>query len=605
MQVEQYDGVIGGEVSRRVMTIRLVAGLGQGVLLYWLSRAGTDGVWPATMPYVFIPLFMLALLLPVVFISILGHMIGKHVALWTAGAGAVLLVLGLHEAWRSTGVAEIKYVFMGRASANFPSMLVIVFSAVFLYIAHALVMASTLDGKRIASYGSYFEAAWKLAVQLLFSAFFAGVLWAVLWMGASLFGLVELDFLERLLRKSWFSAPVICFAFSCALHITDVRPAIVRGIRTLLLVLASWILPVAVVIVGGFLCILPFTGLDSLWKTGYATSLLLTTVAVLVMLINCAFQNGQTAASLAIRIAARMAAILLLPLTGVAIYALGLRVHEYGWTADRIEAATCLLVASCYAIGYQWAAHRYETWLVEIAPVNVGTAFVVLAVLLALFTPLVDPARLAVNHQMARLEKGLVTADQFDYRYLRFDGQRYGQEALARLAGQGVGAEPKLVSERALAALKLEERWAPDNEVLTEATRGANITMWPAAETLPASFLAQQWTEAPGTFLPGCLIRVNRRCDGFLLDADGDGQRDIFLISRDLGVDYLFSLQPDGAWEPVARTDDIRCKSLAALRAGNYTLDVPRFKALNIGGVQILFDSIRPYETCKDVTPAP
>lgn len=605
MQVEQYDGMIGGEVSRRVMTIRLVTGLVQGLLLYWLYRATKGAVWPATEPYLFMPLVLLALLLPPVLILSLGHMTSRRVAQWTGTAAIVLLVLALHEAWRSQGAAEFNRGFVWAHAESMFSSFLVPFAAVFLYIAHALVLAGTTDGKRIASYGSYFEIAWKLAVQLLFSAFFVGALWAVLWMGAGLFELVKLNFLKRLLDKSWFVAPVICFAVSCALHITDVRPAIVRGIRTLLLVLASWILPVAVVIIGGFLCTLPFTGLESLWKTRYATSLLLTTVAVLVMLINCGFQNGQTAASLAIRIAARMAAILLLPLTGIAIYALGLRVHEYGWTADRIVAAACLLVASCYAIGYQWAAHRYETWLVEIAPVNVGTAFVVLAVLLALFTPLVDPARLAVNHQMARLEKGLVTADQFDYRYLRFDGQRYGQEALARLAHQGVGAAPKIVSERALAALNLKERWAPDNGVSTAATRAANITMWPAAETLPASFLAQQWTEAPDTGLPGCLISVKRRCDGFLLDADGDGQRDILLISKNYGGDYLFSLRPDGAWVPVARTYDIHCKSLAALRAGNYTLDVPRFKALNIGGVQIQFDSIRPYETCRDFTQAP
>jgi hypothetical protein len=604
MQVEQYDGVIGGEVSRRVMATRLVTGLVQGLLLYWLYRASRGAVWPATEPYLFMPLLLLALLLPPVLILSLGHMTSRRVAQWTGTAAIVLLVLALHEAWRSHGVDEFNRGFVWvHGEIVLPSSSV-PFAAMFLYIAHALVMAGTTDGKRIASYGSYFEIAWKLAVQLLFSAFFVGALWAMLRIGGGLFELVKLDFLKRLQDKSWFVMPVFCFAFSCALHITDVRPAIVRGIRTLLLVLASWILPVAVVIIGGFLCTLPFTGLDNLWKTRYATSLLLTTVTVLVVLINCAFQNGQTAASLAIRIAARMAAILLLPLTGIAIYALGLRVHEYGWTADRIEAAACLLVASCYAIGYQWAAHRYETWLVEIAPVNVGTAFVVLAVLLALFTPLADPARLAVNHQMARLEKGLVTADQFDYRYLRFDGQRYGQEALARLARQGVGAEPKLVSERAALALALKERWRADTGGITATTRAANIIVWPATETLPASFIAQQWKEPAGD-LPSCLIDVKRKCDAFLLDPDGDGQLDVLLVSKDYSGNYLFSLQPDGAWVQVARADRIRCKSLAALRAGNYTLDVPRFKALNIGGVQFQFESMTPYETCDDLMSAP
>lgn len=603
MQVEQYDEVLGAEVSRRVMMLRLTTGLVQGVLLYLLYRAATVNMWPATEPFLFMPLFMLVLLLPVVFISSLGHMTSRHVALWTAAAGAVLVVLALHEAWRSAGSVPLDYGFMGRPSQRVPSMLVIVFSSVFLYVAHALVMAGTTDGKRIAGYGSYFEIAWKLAVQLLFSAFFVGALWSVLWMGAGLFGMVKLDFLERLLTKPWFVAPVICFAFSCALHITDVRPSIVRGIRSLLLVLASWILPVAVVIIGGFLCTLPFTGLDGLWKTRFATSLLLTTVAVLVMLINCAFQNGQTAASLAIRIAARMAAILLLPLTGIAIYALGLRVHEYGWTADRVVAAACLLVASCYSIGYQWAAHRYETWLVEIAPVNVGAAFLVLAVLLALFTPIADPARIAVANQVSRLERGLVKADKFDYRYLRFEGQRYGQQALEGLAQQGVGADAKVVSERAAAALKQTERWNPNGGKATATTIAANITVVPASEALPASFIAQEWKEAPGQMLPSCLTNDVQQCTALLLDANGDGKRDILLVNQYYGGGYLYEEQPDGKWLLAARLD-IGCRPmLDALRAGRYTLVEPNLKALVVGGLQIQFEPVYPDENCKAIKP--
>lgn len=604
MQVEQYDNALGAEVTRRVMTIRLVTGLVQGVLLYWLYQSGHDGVWPATAPYLFMPLFILALLLPVVLISSLGHMKPSKVLLWTAVFAAFLLVVSLHEAWRSFGLGEMNRGFMGRPTEYAPSMLLIVFSAGFLYIAHVLVMAAAIDDRRIASYESYFEIAWKLAIQLLFSAFFVGVLWAVLWMGAGLFGLVKLNFLERLLERSWFVVPVICFAFSCALHITDVRPAIVRGIRTLLLVLSSWILPVAVVLIAGFLCTLPFTGLDGLWKTGLATSLLLTAVAVLVMLINAAFQNGHAAATLAIRISARTAAILVLPLTGIAIYALGLRVHEYGWTSDRIVAAACILVSSCYAIGYQWAAQRYDTWLVLVAPVNVGTAFVVLAVLLALFTPIADPARLSVANQVARLEKGLIKADRFDYDYLRYDGQRYGQAALERLARQGVGAEPKLVSEKAAAALKRTTRWPDQNSTLSPAGIADNITVWPEGQRLPASFLAQTWYpmddangKHPRTL---CLSAVGQKCDATLLDADGDGKQDVLLFESGDMSGMLYSQQADGKWRVVATMEGSSCRGLREdVLKGHYTLVPARLKALEVGGVRLDFAPVFKPTGCK------
>jgi len=76
------------------------------------------------------------------------------------------------------------------------------------------------------------------------------------------------------------------------MHITDVRPSIVRGIRSLLLVLLSWLLPVAVLLVGGFLARLCVSGLTALWETGHATALLLTASAVLIILINATFQSG-------------------------------------------------------------------------------------------------------------------------------------------------------------------------------------------------------------------------------------------------------------------------------------------------------------------------
>lgn len=140
-----------------------------------------------------------------------------------------------------------------------PSPLLMLVLAVGFFIAHSMVLAGVGERRRIASYQAYFEIAWKLAVQLNLSAAFVRALWLVLWLGASLFMLIELSFLRELLQKPWFSIPVITFAFSWAMHITHVRPAIVRDIRGLLLVLMSWVLPVATLIVGGFLASLLFT----------------------------------------------------------------------------------------------------------------------------------------------------------------------------------------------------------------------------------------------------------------------------------------------------------------------------------------------------------
>lgn len=106
---------------------------------------------------------------------------------------------------------------------------------------------------------------------------------------------------------------------------------------------------------------------------------------------------------------------------GLAAYALYLRVAEHGWTHDRIVATACLVVACSYAVGYLLAAAR-NAQLGGIARVNIGTSLVIIAVLLALFSPLANPERIAVASQMARLESGKVSAEKFDYAYLRFEG---------------------------------------------------------------------------------------------------------------------------------------------------------------------------------------
>jgi len=604
--MEQNEIALEAQVSRKVMAARLAIGLVQGLLLYWLYAAARDVAWPATAPYAMGPLVTVLLILPVLLISSLGHLAPRRVAAWLLAALAVLLVLALHDVWRGLNSQPLLSNWEHKPIYS-PSVLLVVFSAVFFFIAHTLVLAGAQEGRRIASYNTYFETAWKLAIQLLFSAFFVGALFFVLLMGSQLFLLVKLKFLQELLRESWFNVPVICTAFSCAMHVTDVRPSIVRGIRTLLLVLMSWILPVAVVLVTGFVCSLPFTGLTALWETRHATSVLLGAAALLLVLINAAFQNGEAIVALPLRVSARTAAILILPVTLIGIYALGLRVAQYGWTSDRVIAAACLLVAAFYAAGYLWAASQYDTWLNPVSTVNVWAAFLVLAVLLALFTPIADPARIGVNSQMARLDKGKTKAADFDFRYLRFEGGRYGRAALEELKQRGTGQDAALLRREAAAMLALDDsdRWPHSTRATAPVSVAGNLTVWPAGAQLPASFLAQKWETLQDNLKPDCLSKREGKCDAFLIDADGDGKPEVLLIEKlHPGGGQLFAEGGDGGWTVVANMAyrDISCKPLVEkLRKGEFTLVTPRFKELNVGGRRVeLTASFRPEQNACD-----
>lgn len=593
--MEQNEIALEAQVSREVMAARLAIGLVQGLLLYWLYAAARDVAWPATAPYLMGPLVTVLLILPVLLISSLGHLAPRQVAAWLLAALAVLLAMSLHDVWRGQHTQSLLSNW-DRNPYYAPSVPLVVYSVVLFFIAHTLVLAGAQEGRRIAGYNAYFETAWKLAIQLLFSAFFVGALFVVLFMGAELFMLVKLSFLRELLRESWFNVPVICTAFSCAMHVTDVRPAIVRGIRTLLLVLMSWILPVAVVLVTGFLCALPFTGLTALWETRHATSVLLATAALLLVLINAAFQNGEALVALPLRVGARTAAILILPVTLVGIYALGLRVVQYGWTSDRVIAAACLLVALFYAAGYLWAAYQYDTWLKPVSMVNVWGAFLVMAVLLALFTPIADPARIGVNSQMARLAKGKTAAADFDFRYLRFEGGRYGRAALEELKQRSAGADAALLQREATAMLALadKDRWQPSQRATAPVAVADNLTVWPAGAQLPASFLAQKWETVPDLQKLDCLSRKEGKCDAFVIDADGDGKPEVLLFDKaEHGAGQLYAEGADGVWGVAAAIAyrHASCKPLLEkLRKSEFALVAPRFKDLDVGGVRMEFE---------------
>src|SRR5205085_12120254 len=137
--------------------------------------------------------------------------------------------------------------------------------------------------------------AWKNAVQLALSIAFVGVLWAGLLLGAALFSLIGVKGFEQLLEKRWFLLPVTATAFAAAVQLTDVRLALIRGVRTVGLMLLSWLLPLMTLIAAAFLVALPFTGLAPLFATRRAAVTLLAASAGLILLINAAYHEHDPA----------------------------------------------------------------------------------------------------------------------------------------------------------------------------------------------------------------------------------------------------------------------------------------------------------------------
>jgi len=565
---------------------RIGIGLIQGVLLYLLYTALQDTLWPATAPLLFAPLVLLGVLLPIILISALGHLPRRTLAGWVSAAAIAIVLLAIHDVWRRLGGVDVL--------RPTPSGPLTVCLAAACFIAHALVLAGARERRRIATYATYFDVAWTLGLQLVFSALFVGATWLVLQLGASLFDLIRLDFLSQAMEKAWFSIPVTAFAFACAMHLTDVKPAIVRGIRNLVHVLLSWTLPVLTLLVAGFLASLPFTGLAPLWATRSAAGMLLSAAACFVVLINAAWQNGSERPARVIAISARVASLLLAPLTLLAGYALALRVLDHGWSLDRVIAGACLLVAACYAGGYAAAAMR-RGWLPTLAGVNIAAAFAVLGILALLLSPLVDPGRVAVASQLARLDAGRITLRQLDVAYLWEHGARYGRAALARLESSTTGPDAAWLRTE-LAHLRQPDLDAGVRPLADQ------LHVWPAGTTLPASFVQTDWRRTlHSAHLPPCMRGQNALCDAFILDLGGDARPEVVVIGTDGEAGVVLRQDARGAWELAASLPLLLgdCTSvLDAMRAGRLRAAPPVLADLQIDGRRIPLQDGPDYPDC-------
>jgi hypothetical protein len=550
--------------GRPLFLTRLAIGLTQGVALYVLYNAVDAKIWPATSGLIFGPLLLFWLYPPLLLGLSVGQMPWPRAAAWATACGVLIAALGFYD---------IASAWPQNDPLIFPSPELFFFGAAGLLIAHALVTGSQLDHRLRANYSTHFDVAWKMALQLALSGLFVGVFWLLLWLGAGLFGLIQLSFFEKLLGHAWFFIPAVALSTACALHLTDMRPAMVRGARTLLLNLMSWLLPLITLIVTGFIASLPFTGLTSLWRFGHASALLLAAESCLIILINAAYQDGgaEHAPPWFLRLSGRLAACLPAPLVAIAAYALFLRVHQHGWTAERITVAATIIVAASYAAGYVGAAFSRGKWLHRIEAWNFKIAILTLTVLLALFTPIAKPSRLAVASQMARLESGKVAPQDFDFAYLRWEGGRYGHAALLKLSM----SKDAQLREAALTNLKQNERFAYGSPVDPGPSRNwlASIAVYPAGHALPQSFVKTDWNRKLLAWR-NCGAYNGPACEAFLLDLDGDGKDEVLLYSyRSIDLP-IFRQSETGVWNEEGHLHiPPNCEAiLDALRKGNYKL---------------------------------
>lgn len=460
-------------------------------------------------PYFSTSVMLLCLILPFLANVAVGYLNFRQLFLFLTTVTLIIVLLNIYSVWRG-GVSLLNPSAVYWSSTLTP--LFVGSLTIILFIITILICGAAVEQRWLASYPTYFDLTGKVICQIIAAGFFVGLVWLLLALAQTLFEVIKLHFSNGEGRVA-FACIVTTLACAAALHITDVQPAVIRSVRSLVFSLLSWLLPACALLLSGFLCCLMWSGLEPLWQTKHAAFLLIAASITLVVLINATFQDYTTVSALPklLTMCGKVAVFLLIPLSLIAAYSVKLRISQYGATPSRVLAGAVIFVIFCYGFGYLWALFDRKRWPHKMAITNIFNSFVLVITLFSLSSPWLDPARIAVEHQIFLLRTGKIIEKQFDFKFLLYEGARYGIEALHTLrAMPGEGPWVEAIRSRADSTLKLKQSSKLER-------RPQASVRWKTADKRTVSFLTHSWAEKDN--LPSYLRKRNAaKCDGYLVE---------------------------------------------------------------------------------------
>lgn len=364
-----------------------------------------------------------------------------------------------------------------------------------LFILAVFFRSSAVGRTWPTTYSPLLNYAWEFVLTLAQLALFIGVFWSLLWLGAALFAAIGLGVFETLFSEPVFVYPVTWLVIGLTLVMIRNRFRLIQSVRHMGEALIKALLPLVALIILLFFAVLPATGLQPVWDTGRASSILMALMLTLLLFFNVVFHQTQGLPPYSTwlrRII--LLAVVLLPVGSVlAAWALWLRIDQYGLSLDRLWAALLQALTAVFNLSYTllllW---RRRAALPALQRANVGLALLVAGVLLVVNTPLADMRHWVAQHQVKRLLDGRTTADAFDVDYLRFQLGQPGTLALQDLADSEFAQSQPELARRIELSLKQTERWSQDPLVDTQNLDDVarQFTVSPEDASLPEPLLS-------------------------------------------------------------------------------------------------------------------
>ena len=487
-------------------------------------------------------------------------------------------------------------------------------------------IAWATDRSRWRDYTILFDTAWSAVVKASITLLFVALFWVVYFLSNALLELVGIDILEDIAGEDWGWPLITGLVAGLTLAVTCELDTVILTLRGLILRLFRLLLIPVTLVIGVFLLAVVVQGLGDVFRGWSAATTMMLMAAGSVTLIAAVLGHDDTDASTnrTLILFSRALALMLPVIAAFAVYAVWLRIAQYGWTPPRLAAFLISLIVVAYALPPALhAGLAREGWMGRIRQRFVLVVLAIIAIATLWFTPALNAQRIAANDQYARIVEGRIDLDEFRFWPM---AREWGNAGLARVEDLRAATDlpdHARISDRIEAALSAEYEWQANNTAraenaseLWEELRTRMPTI-PEGRTIPdASDFPEVEDPQAGSaavktpFYGGDLHTIRRMIDAcdtphpegyplclavfgdFFTDLPGDEILYVTMLSPTANPDvYYMNRRPNGYSVFLRVQTEYRedwPDLIAALRAGNFTIVPPPVQGLRVGDIDLM-----------------
>ncbi|WP_411819764.1 hypothetical protein ABFZ85_13635 [Hyphococcus formosus] len=268
---------------------------------------------------------------------------------------------------------------------------------------------------------------------------FAGLSLLLLFAWAYLLKQMDVDFFHRLFKEGWFLLPFLGAIGGLSIALMRSQQSVLNALRYVLLLFCRILMVITALFTITLLLVLATKGVGVVFDRPYPSIWMMVLAIAGMLIFNGVYQNGQGAAPpIWLRLPTLITLLGFPVYSGLAFYAFGLRIDDYGLTPPRLTGLVINGLVAAYSFvclaglvtELNW---RGKKWMPLVGRLNILMACLWVIVLVGLASPIANPWAISAQSQYKLIAEQKISADDFDYGYLRFKLGRPGDRALEKL----------------------------------------------------------------------------------------------------------------------------------------------------------------------------